>query len=73
MEFHVHTYASLLAISAMLAHNPTRKYDKSIIYASKLLNKAEYNYITIEKEALAMVYGLHKFRHFCWETNLFFI
>jgi hypothetical protein len=27
LEFHVHTYASLLAIGAMLAQNPTSKYD----------------------------------------------
>jgi hypothetical protein len=26
LEFHVHTYASLLAIGVMLAHNPTGKY-----------------------------------------------
>jgi hypothetical protein len=30
LEFHVHTYASLLAVGAMLAHNPTDKYDHPI-------------------------------------------
>jgi hypothetical protein len=29
-----------------------------------LLNKVEQNYTTIEKEALAMVYALHKFKQF---------
>jgi hypothetical protein len=60
----VHTNASLLAIGVMLAQNPTGKYDQPIVYASRLLNKAKYNYTTIEREALAMVYALHKFKHF---------
>jgi hypothetical protein len=48
----------------MLAQNPTGKYDQPIVYASRLFNKTKQNYITIEKEALAMVYALHKFEHF---------
>jgi hypothetical protein len=31
--------------------------------SSRLLNYVEQNYTTIEIEALAMVYALHKFRH----------
>jgi hypothetical protein len=34
------------------------------VYASKLLNKVKHNYSTIEKEALAMVFALQKFRHY---------
>jgi hypothetical protein len=34
------------------------------MYASKLLNLVEKNYTTTEREALAMVYALHKFRHY---------
>jgi hypothetical protein len=34
------------------------------MYASKLLNSVEQNYITIEREALVMVYALHKFKHY---------
>jgi hypothetical protein len=63
LEFHVHTNASLSIIGAILAQNPTGKYDQPIEYAFKLLNKAKKNYITIKREALAMVYALHKFRH----------
>jgi hypothetical protein len=40
LEFHVHTNASLLAIGAMLAHNPIGKYDHHIVYVCKFLNKA---------------------------------
>ncbi len=34
------------------------------MYTSRLFNKVEQNYTTIEREALAMVYALHKFKHF---------
>jgi hypothetical protein len=35
-----------------------------IVYASKLLNKVEKNYTTINREDLEMVYALHKFNFF---------
>jgi hypothetical protein len=60
----VHTCASLLAIGAMLAHNPIGKYDQPIIYAFRLLNKTKHNYIITKKKTLALVYVLHKLRHF---------
>ncbi len=72
LEFHIHTYASLLAIGAMLAHNPIGKYDQPIIYGSRLLNKAEQNYTTTERKALTMVHALHKFRHFLLRNKIIF-
>jgi hypothetical protein len=42
----------------------TGKHDQPIIYAFKLLNSAEKNYNTVEREALAMVFSLHKFKHY---------
>jgi hypothetical protein len=47
-----------------ITHNPIGKYDHTIVYASRWLNKAKYNYTIVEKETLAMVYALHEFRHF---------
>jgi len=41
------------------------------MYVSKLLNWVKRNYVTIEKEALAMVYILHKFRH--WLLSIWFV
>jgi hypothetical protein len=34
------------------------------MYASRLLNLTKRNYIITKKEALAMVYALHKFKHY---------
>jgi hypothetical protein len=34
------------------------------MYALKLLNKTEQNYSTTQKKALAMVFSLHKFKHY---------
>ncbi len=64
MEFHVHTYASLLAMGAILFQNVTRKSDPPIVYAYRLLNKTEQNYSTTKKKALVMVFALHRFKHY---------
>jgi hypothetical protein len=64
LEFHVHTYASQLAVGAILAHNPTNNFDQLVMYASELLNSAERNYTITKREALVMVYVLHKFKHY---------
>ncbi len=72
MEFHVHIDMSNLAIEAMLAQNPTKKCDQPIAYASKLLNNAKKNYTTTNKEALIMVYVLHKFKHYLLGNKFLF-
>jgi hypothetical protein len=64
MEFHVHTNASNLVVGSMLAQNPTEKCDQPIVYSSRLLNNVEKNYTTTKRETLAIVYVLHKFRHY---------
>jgi hypothetical protein len=64
MEFHVHIDASLLVVGVLLAHNIMGKSDQLVVYASKLLNSVKHNYGTIERKALAMVFALHKFRHY---------
>jgi len=40
------------------------KFDQPVMYASKLLNFVERIYTISEREALAMVYALHKFKHY---------
>ena len=59
--FEVMCDASNFTVGAVLGQ---RKEDKPyvIYYASKLLDDAQINYTTIEKELLAIVYAFDKFR-----------
>jgi hypothetical protein len=56
----------------MLAQNPTRKCNQPITYAFQLLNNAEKAYTTTEKEALTMVYALHKYCHYLLDNKFVF-
>nr|GEV11955.1 transposon Ty3-I Gag-Pol polyprotein [Tanacetum cinerariifolium] len=51
------------AIGAVLGQRH-KKHFKPIHYASKMINDAESNYTTIEKEMLAVVYAFKKFRSY---------
>ena len=53
--------ASDLAIGAVLGQREDGK-PYVVYYANKTLNEAQRNYTTIEKELLAGVYALDKFR-----------
>ena len=61
LPFEVMCDASDLAIGAVLGQREERK-PYVVYYASKTLNEAQRNYTTIEKELLAVVYALDKFR-----------
>ena len=55
--------ASDYAIGAVLGQRRSKIFHP-IHYASKVLNDAQINYATTEKEMLAIVYGLEKFRSY---------
>jgi hypothetical protein len=57
------------ALGAMLNQNPNKTIDKPIYYVSRLMNNAEKNYTTIEKEALTMIYVVKKFKHYLLGNN----
>ena len=61
LPFKVMCDASDLAIGAVLGQREEGK-PYVVYYASKTLNEAQRNYTTTEKELLAVVYALHKFR-----------
>ncbi len=72
IKCHVHTNTSNLAIKVMLAQNLTGKYDQLIAYALRLFNNTKQNYTTTKREALAMVYAFHKFRHYLLGNKFIF-
>lgn len=59
------TDASGYAIGGILSQGPVGK-DLPIAYTSRLLNTAEQNYSTIEKELLAIVYSVLHFRPYLY-------
>ena len=61
LPFEVMYDASDLAIGAVIRQREERK-PYVVYYASKILNEAQRNYTTTEKELLAVVYALDKFR-----------
>lgn len=60
-EFVLTTDASQYAVGGVLSQGPVGK-DLAIAYASRVLNLAEKNYSTIEKELLAIMYCVNHFR-----------
>ena len=62
-EFELMCDASDYAVGAVLGQRKGKKFH-TIYYASKVLNDTQVNYATIEKEMLAIVYALEKFRSY---------
>jgi hypothetical protein len=62
--FHVHVDESAIELGAILAQPRAGDLDHPIAFASKNLSELEHNYNTTEREGLAMVYALQKFRHY---------
>ena len=63
-EFHVHVDASSIALGIVLTQPGDGAIDHPIAFASRKLSTMERNYTTTEREGIAMVYALQKFRHY---------
>jgi hypothetical protein len=63
-EFHVHVDASRISLGAILTQLGDGAMDHPIYFASWNLSQAECNYTMTEWKGLAMIYPLHKFRHY---------
>lgn len=64
-EFLLTTDASITSIGAILSQGEIG-HDLPISYASRVLNKAERNYSTIERELLAIVWAVQNFRPYLY-------
>jgi hypothetical protein len=62
--FHVHADASTIELVDILVQLGAGDLDHLIEFARRKLSDSEQNYNTIEREGLAMVYALQKFRHY---------
>ena len=60
LKFIMTVDASSLGVSAVLSHIMTDRSEKPIYFASKTL-RAEQNYAQIEREELAVIFGVFKF------------
>ena len=58
--------ASNYGVGAVLSYKQVDGTERPIGYASRSLNNSERNYSTLEKEALAVIYGVKKFHQFLY-------
>lgn len=63
--FYITTDASDIAIGSVLSQQ-VNDYDLPVAYASRVLNKHERNYSTIEKELLSIVWSVKRFRPYVY-------
>jgi hypothetical protein len=63
-DFHVHVDASSISLGALLSQPGVGDIDHPLAFSSRKLSSAEINYTATEREGLAMVYALQKFRHY---------
>jgi hypothetical protein len=68
--FHISTNASDTTLGAMLGQKENQVY-YAIYFVSKNMTPLELNYIVTEKEFLAVVHAINKFRHYIIGYEIF--
>ena len=70
--FHVHNDASNFSIGCVLAQPMKHNMDFLVSYASKQLNSAERNYMTMEREGMGIIYAVKKHRNYLLANKFLF-
>ena len=63
-EFYIFCDASDYGVGCVLSQLQDDGAEKVVAYASRHLNEAERKYPAIEREGLAVIFGIRKFRHY---------
>ena len=63
-QFHVHVSVSSIMLNMVLSHPGEGSINHPISFASRKLSTTEKSYTMTEREGLAMVYALQKFKHY---------
>lgn len=57
---------SAYGVAAILSHRMSDGSDRPIAFASKTLTAAEKNYSVLERESLAIIFGVRKFHQYLY-------
>jgi hypothetical protein len=63
-EFHVHVYASAMAMGKVLVQPGEGEIDHLITFTNRKLSSTKNNYTMTKRDGLVMLYALQKFRHY---------